>query len=407
MFRRTGSLAAILACVLAMMWSGGRPAIAQAETAPVTIHLQTCDVTGSADSVLIQESSETPSVLRNCVPGWLGDASSLQIDGNAPDAVTETEATWDAVPIGAHFVIAPGLSAETDISVASGGVELWAFWAKHADPVPGTGTVIANLMVCDVAGTADSVTLMATNTPPDTLTNCREGWPGADQVLTLDGEAPEAISDNVAVWYDVPYGDHFASAGMMDSRGDLVITLDSDTVEFWAAWDKHVTPGGMVQISVRDCGVATGDASWIGADGDAPAGFENCTAGNIDSREWGLRIDGTTPDWFDANGAYWTLANGPHVATTTSGASYEFTVSGATVNLVAYFGPDGAAVGGTDATSTAQPAVTGAAVTALPKTGTGSVSHDLPMAAMIVLGASLVTMMVLAGSLAMRTRRMP
>lgn len=389
--------AATLALTLALSVLAGQPVSAQGATGAVTIHLQTCNVTGTADTVLLGETSDVPRYLRNCVDGGAGVASVLQIDGQGPDSVTETEAVWNALPVGDHTAVATGMQGTVSFTLDEGGAELWATWARH-EPLPaGLGTVVANLVTCDVAGTADSVSLFL-DTPPATLTNCREGWAGSAAFLTLGGLAPDTYDENVAIWYDLPYGEYLASAGTMG--GDLPITLDGDTATFQASWDKHVTPGGMVQVSVWDCGVATDAASWIGADGDVPAGFDDCTAGRIESREWGLRIDGTTPDWFDANGAYWILDNGTHVATTTSGASYEFTVSGATVNLVAYYGPDGVAVGGTDSTSSAQ--TSAAAVTALPNTGAGPVSHALPVA-VVLIGASLLLM--LAGAFVFGTQR--
>lgn len=404
MSRRLWSFVVVLSLVVMFVGTAHGAAAQDTEpgaTAPVTIHLFTCDVTGSANSVALQASSTPPRVLRNCAEGAAGLEQILQIDGVGPDSFTANEAVWNAVSLGDHTAIASGMQGTVFFSLGEDGIELWAFLARHADPVPGTGTIVANLRTCDVAGTADSVSLSVTDAVPPVLTNCRKGWAGSAGFLTVDGLAPDTYDANVAIWYDMPFGDYTASAGGMGD--EILFTLSGDTSYFWATWDKHVVPGGSVNVSVYACDSATGPQSWIGLASDVPDSFVGCAPANIDSREWGLRLDGSRPDFFQSNQATWLPYNGTHVVTTSSGASYDVSVAGGNTELVAYFGPEGAVSGVADATVTPDASVTPAP--SLPNTGVGAeTANGTPMAALLVASLAMLTLAV-AGGLLRRTDR--
>ena len=415
MFRRIWSLGATLTLLVSFVASGN-PAAAQDAGNTFTLSFGTCSWMSSTRDIVFASTMGSADSAFDCVAGpWPAELVTFTLDGALADSNDGTTATWTNVSNGLHSLDthpqAP-IQLHQDVTI-DGDTDLWAtFYFTQSDDRPDLstvepgsfGVVVANLMTCDVAGTADSVTLLSTATPPDTLQNCREGWAGNTSYLTLDGAAPNYVSANTVVWYSVPYGDHFVSAGGMDPRGDLIVTVDRNVVELWASWDKHVVPGGSVNVSVYACDSVTGPQSWIGPAGVTPDGLAGCVPANIDSREWGLRLDGSRPDFFQANQATWLPYNGTHVVSTSSGASYEVTVAGGNTELVAYFGPDGAASGGVD--GTLPPGATVTPLPSLPNTGAGGEgSGGSPVVVMAAIAALVALMLAMIGEATRRGDR--
>ncbi|MGN6484287.1 MAG: hypothetical protein ACTHMX_07785 [Thermomicrobiales bacterium] len=234
--------------------------------------------------------------------------------------------------------------------------------------------------------------------PSGTGRNCVEGAAGI-ALITLNGMTG-TISGSQVVWSDVSGDvDIFAPVAAV-SGGSRSITEDTNLVATFYISDITPTPGtpGQVNIGIDQCHVATGPQSWIGI--GAPEGFSDCFAVTVADKEWGLRIDGTRPTSFSGNVATWSgLSNGAHVATTESGARYEFTVQDNELFLSAIFGPNGAASGGGSSIATVTPAPS------LPNTGVGAeAAGGTPVAALLVASLTMLTLVV-AGGLLHRTDR--
>jgi|GEM_PF-6706590 len=396
--RRIWSLVAAIALIFACVLPSGSVE-AQDGTSTFTLHFGTCSWMSSTRDIVFAPTMGSADSAFDCVAGpWPAELVSFTLDGVAPNSTDGATSIWTNLPNGLHSLdTSPSAPIQLHQDIIVGGdTDIWAtlyFTHTQTRPdIPPTqpqthGTVIANLITCDVVGTADSVTLLTTSTPPDALHNCRDGWEGSADFLTLDGAAPDSLSATTAIWNDVPYGDHFVSAGSLDPRGDLVITLDSGVAHVWASWDRHMAPGATVRIYIAECAVAPAGESWIGGERQGPIDWTDCHSRNVDAREWGLRVDGRRPDAFADDWASWNLANGTHVATTESGARYEFTIQDDQLTLAAWFGPNGTPSGGAAPGATVTPAPR------LPNTGVGAgAASGSPMAGLLV--ASIVTLTV-------------
>lgn len=103
----------------------------------------------------------------------------------------------------------------------------------------GGAAVTIHLVTCKATGTANSIHISASDTPPDALRDCREGWSEETESLAIDGIAPNAISDTIAIWQFVEDGDHIATAPI---GGELEFTVAGDPVELWAYYIQHEVP---------------------------------------------------------------------------------------------------------------------------------------------------------------------
>lgn len=319
--RRLFAPLAAIGIGLACMVPGGLVG-AQVPAPDVNVHLFTCTVTGTADSVVISDSATPPDTLRDCAAGWTASPTSILIDGQGPYGYTSTDAYFLVAEDGTHTAEVSGMSDPFTFSTAGEPVDLYAYYAVHEVP--------------------------ATEEPTLTPTSA------AGPTETVEPTQTPVVSPTVA---------------------------PTETVA------PTAPVSGGVQIHVLDCQVATGATSWIGYMDDGADGFSGCSAADLNAREWGLRVDGARPDSFSGNVAVWTnLADGTHTATTGQGASFEFTVTDGVAELQAYYGPSNGS----------------APVTSLPNTGTGFGTETGVGIALAALTASAV-----AGTagLALRRRR--
>ncbi len=113
-----------------------------------------------------------------------------------------------------------------------------------------------------------------------------------------------------------------------------------------------------IEIHVKDCGLAPEGKTVFVDDGDpAPAGFEACVPGNVETRQYDALVNGEAPTYASGDTAIWTpVSNGNYIATAAGGARDEFEIRDWTVVLDLY----------TKGTVTSEPPVT-----ELPETGVG------------------------------------
>lgn len=187
--RRFASLAVASALALALTV----PVAAQDTGSQVTVHLMTCTVTGSADSVSLSATSTPPVHDRDCVEGWsVGNPAYLTVDGAVADTLTETSSLWLDVADGDHELSAGGMGNGLAFTVAGEPVELWAFWDKHEIPDDATVTPEAT-ETPDVTPGATVTTEPTEETEPTTEATETTPEPTAtsDDVSAAADPAPE------------------------------------------------------------------------------------------------------------------------------------------------------------------------------------------------------------------------
>lgn len=397
--RRFWSFAAILCALLPMVFAGSH-ANAQPSGHTLTLNVWTCSMSGGLPSLTIAEVANPSGVGRDCVEGAVG-ASTIRVN-DVFGTVDGANVTWEG--ISGDVTIAASVAAVdgAQITVDQDTTLYATFYVSDIKPA----TLTLNVWTCNVTGGLPSLTIAEHANESGVGRNCVEGSAGIDSI-TVDGVVG-TVTGNQVIWNGLS-GDAVISAPVAAVDGGNR-TIASDTTLYATFYVSDLTPEaalptghGTVRIAVQECLVATGVQSFIGSESDAPSGMDNCYSGRIDAKEWGLRVDGNRPDSYANDIAIWTnLPNGTHVATTETGARYEFTIQDESVMLAAWFGPNGTTSFGGAAAPTTQTPVGAAAVTALPKTGAGSETSGVPV---MLIGASLLTVLTVASAFAVRTQR--
>lgn len=242
-----------------------------------------------------------------------------------------------------------------------------AIGADHAPEVRaqlgGNGQVSVAIWTCDVVRAADVVTLTTSFYKPDGAYPCEDGLPDGTS-LTIDGVAPNLVTDTTAIWSTVLYGTHTLSAG--DKSTPLQFNLESTSVSFYALYERAQLPGGWVEVRIMDCAEAPVGTSVIVNAGDpVPSGFSDCVPGNTNTHNYGMLIDGQVPTGVEESEVVEQVRGGNHVVTVKDGGRAEFLINDWTVVLYAYF--KGEVTG-------PMPPVDG-----LPNTGVGPVDPSVPI----------------------------
>lgn len=100
-------------------------------------------------------------------------------------------------------------------------------------------SVTVHLATCTATGTAPSVMVSDSGTPPDTLRDCSAGWSENDIAMAIDGIAPDSMSSTTAEWSSVASGTHVIT---VDLGGDVEFTVADAPVELWAYYVQHELP---------------------------------------------------------------------------------------------------------------------------------------------------------------------
>ena len=144
-----------------------------------------------------------------------------------------------------------------------------------------------------------------------------------------------------------------------------------------------------IEIHVKDCGLAPeGTTVFVDDGAPAPAGFEACVPGNVETRQYDALVNGEAPTYASGDTAIWVpVSNGNYIATAAGGARDEFEIRDWTVVLDLY----------TKGTVTSEPPVT-----ELPETGVGQ--HAVDPDAMLPLGMLAASLVL--GYVSLRTREL-
>lgn len=410
MFRRIWSLVAALTLLVSVVASGN-PAAAQDSGHTFTLHFGTCSWMSSTRDIVFASTMGSADSAFDCVAGpWPAELVTFTLDGVLADSNDGATATWTNVSNGLHSLDthpqAP-IQLHQDVTI-DGDVDLWAtlYFANtetrpDLTPTPSstqepTGyTLTLDVWTCSVTGGLPSMSIAEVANESGVGRNCVEGAAGIASIR-MNG-ATGTVSGTSVTWNGAPSDIEITAPVAAVDGGSRTLTGDTTLVATFFISDLTPTPGtpGQVNIRIDQCNTATGAQSWIGI--GAPEGFSDCFAVKVTDKEWGLRIDGARPTSYSGNVATWSgLANGTHVATTNSGARYEFSIQDNELFLSAIFGPDGAvsgAVGGGQA-----PAATVTPLPSLPNTGAGSEgSGGSPMAVMVALAALVALTLAAAG----------
>lgn len=136
---------------------------------------------------------------------------------------------------------------------------------------------------------------------------------------------------------------------------------------------------------MKDCAIAPVGTTGFANQGDpAPAGYSDCVAGDLHTRDYGLLIDGEKSEYWGSGTANWLLQNGNHVATADGGARAEFLIDNWAGGLDLYTkgGVTGPELPPTDGETP---------VDGLPNTGVGPAAKDdaVPSLALLVASGAL------------------
>lgn len=126
--------------------------------------------------------------------------------------------------------------------------------------------VTIHLATCTATGTAPSVRISDSGTPPDTVHDCSEGWSESDVTLAIDGIAPDSMTSSVAEWSFVDSGAHVVT---VDLGGDFEFTVADEPVELWGYYVQHELPADDDPGDDADNGGngSTDDGNTSGGDG--------------------------------------------------------------------------------------------------------------------------------------------
>lgn len=415
MSRRLWSLIATLTLLLSFVASGS-PAAAQDAGHTFTLHFGTCSWMAPTRDIVFASSMGSADSAFDCVAGpWPAELVTFTLDGVLADSNDGATATWTNVSNGLHSLDthpqAP-IQLHQDVTI-DGDADLWAtlYFANTETrpdlpatqtPSPDSGyTLTLDVWTCSMTGGLPGLSIAEVANESGVGRNCVEGAAGIASI-TVNG-ATGTVSGNSVVWTEVPSAIEISAPVAGVAGGSRTLTGDTTLVATFFISDLTPTPGtpGQVNIGIDQCNTATGAQSWIGI--GAPEGFSDCFAVNVTDKEWGLRIDGTRPTSYSGNVATWSgLANGTHVATTNSGARYEFTIQDNELFLSAIFGPYGAVDG------TVTPVATASTTPApsLPNTGTGSTATSgSPVAGVLLATLVAALTLAVAGGAIRRTDR--